>query len=48
MDPYVQFSHGGVTVKTRPHNSGGKSPSWSETLSMDVRAEDFVQMTVWD
>lgn len=48
MDPYVEFLCNGVKQKTKTHFTGGKSPSWKDTITFDCSKDDFVSMTVWD
>ena len=36
MDPFVTFQLGTTAQKTRTHESGGKTPCWSDTLSFNL------------
>jgi hypothetical protein len=37
-----------LTKKTKTHNSGGKTPSWNETLKFKVNGQNFISITVYD
>lgn len=49
MDPYVSVKVGYQTLKTKPHNNGGKTPTWSgQNLPFNVANEDVVTVEIWD
>ena len=48
MDPYVKVHVGSTTEKTKTCSSGGKFPSWSDSLTFRRTAEDIITFEVWD
>lgn len=49
MSPYVLVQHNGMSMKTRVIKSGGKKPSWNETLYLKVnKPRDSITFTVMD
>ena len=47
MDPYIKFKCGGKKKKTKTHKNGGKTPSWSDSITMDASGPDL-QIIVMD
>jgi hypothetical protein len=49
MDPYVTLKHGTNKWKSKPHDSGGKTPSWKgESFSAHKSNIDLIEIGVWD
>eukprot|EP00347_Sterkiella_histriomuscorum_P014257 403361573 len=49
MDPYVKITIGATTLKTKTHNSAGKTPRWEETLKFKLSgSEEEIKIAVWD
>ena len=49
MDPYVKVQVGSTIKKTKTHSDGGKTPSWTDALTLDITGtEDSVTLTVYD
>jgi len=48
MDPYVKVTCGQQTQSTRFHKNGGKNPTWTDSLTFNIRGEDMIQFDVHD
>merc|ERR1711957_993208 len=48
MDPYVKVTCGAQVQATKFHKNGGKNPTWTDSLTFNIRGEDMLQFDVHD
>ena len=49
MDPFCTLEFGKQSLKTKTHNSGGKTPVWNEIFEIEVKnINDELTLTVYD
>ena len=48
MDPYVVVRCGASTARTMTRHSGGRNPTWNETLSVIGSPMDTIVFEIWD
>ena len=47
MDPYVVVKIGSFTQTSSVHSSGGKFPSWQDSLTFNLAGEQTMEVEVW-
>ena len=48
MDPYCKVTIGQSMQKTRTANNMGKKPSWTDTLSFNIRGDTQMHIALFD
>lgn len=49
MSPYITFIFNGKKLKTKVHDSGGKTPKWTDEFKVEVTdVTEEITMRVWD